>query len=506
MDSLAERLGRFTAQRRVLVLMGVAGLARLPGLASKPLWYDEAFAVLFSAAGPKAMAYGTLTAQAGVAADVHPLGYYSLLWLWTGVFGEAVWTVRLLSALMGLATVYVGMRFAGALFGNRAATVAGILLAIGPFPVHYAQEVRMYALMALLLISASWAYFRAIRSGRLAAWAAFALLSVLAQYTHTLSAFFLVALAATAIWQRANHGLRNTIIAGLAAMLLYAPWLVYVPSQLSRVRWAYWVTRPGAAELLRTWLVFVAGLPVSQGVLVAGLFGTVLATVLAGLGSVQAYRTGDRTAKWGFWCLYLAAAPPALMFAFSFWQPVYLERALLASGLMYLLWLAWGITRPELGNLYRWTAGLAALLAMSAGLAGTYTYRGFPYAPFAELAESLRSGASEERIVHSNKITALPIAYYDRSVATTYLADPPGSASDTLAPATQQVLAMLATPTIDQAAANASKVALVVFDRERQDYQALGYQQHPALEWLERNFRLSGTERFGELQVYHYRR
>ena len=54
---------------------------------SRPLWYDEAFAVLFSAEGPRAMSYGTLVVDQGIAADVHPLGYYTLLWAWQAVAG-----------------------------------------------------------------------------------------------------------------------------------------------------------------------------------------------------------------------------------------------------------------------------------------------------------------------------------------------------------------------------------------------------------------------------------
>ncbi|MCJ7811132.1 MAG: hypothetical protein MUP62_02910, partial [Dehalococcoidia bacterium] len=57
-----------------ILFLGLA--ARLPGLQSRPLWYDEAFAVLFSSKGPAAMLRGTLAVEGGVAADVHPILYY----------------------------------------------------------------------------------------------------------------------------------------------------------------------------------------------------------------------------------------------------------------------------------------------------------------------------------------------------------------------------------------------------------------------------------------------
>lgn len=504
LPTLTGRLWATLARRREALVMALAVLARLPGLWNKPLWYDEAFAVLFSSTGPKAMAYGTLAVQAGVAADVHPLGYYTLLWAWTSMLGTSPIVLRSLSLLLGVATVYLGMRLAEELFGSRSAAAAGLLLALGPFPVHYAQEVRMYALMALLLLAATWAYHRALLGGTAQAWASFAVLAAMAQYTHALSATYLAALAATSLWRRDRRALRNTALAGLGALLLYLPWLLYLPSQISRLRWAYWVQRPGLAELVQTWLVFVGGLPLFPWVLVLGLIGTVLATALAVLGTVRAWRAGDPRAGRAAWCLYLAALPPALMFAFSYWQPVYLERALLASGLCFLLWMGWGVTRPQLGALYRRTAAAALATAFFAGLLGTYTYRGYPYAPFAQLAWTLRGGS--ERVVHSNKLSALPVAYYDRGRAPTYLADPPGSGSDTLALATQQVLGLLAEPDIETAAAGADRIALVVFDRELQDYRSLGFAEHPALKWLGDNYDRAGTEAFGELRVYHFER
>lgn len=487
-------------------VMLIAVVARLPGLASKPLWYDEAFAVLFSHTGPRAMAYGTLASQGGVAADVHPLGYYSLLWAWTGVLGDAIWAVRLLSVLLGLATVLVGLRLARDLLGEGTAIAAGLLLAGAPFQVHYSQEVRMYALMALLLLLATWAYFRAVAGGGLGYWALFALFSAAAQYTHTLSAFYLLPLAAIGLWRRRWRDLRNSVLAGAVAVGLYLPWLLYLPSQLSRVRWAYWVTQPGLAELIRTWLIFIAGLPVYRWALIVGLIGTVLATVLAVLGSLRAWQAGDQHAGRALWCLYLAAAPAALMFAASYWQPVYLDRALLASGLVFLLWLVWGITRPQLAPAYRRTAAAAIVLAAAAGLAGNYLYRGFPYAPFSELAAQMEQAAGRERMVHSNKISALPTAYYEQGRQLYYLADPPGSASDTLAPATQEVLGLPAQSDIEHAAAGADQIAFVVFERELQDYQDLGVGQHPALQWLAANYTLNSTEQLGDLMVFHYYR
>ncbi|PIZ25087.1 MAG: hypothetical protein COY47_07905, partial [Chloroflexi bacterium CG_4_10_14_0_8_um_filter_57_5] len=43
------------------------------------------------------MIYGTLTSTGVGVADIHPLGYYTLLWLWMQAFGSSLTAVRILS-------------------------------------------------------------------------------------------------------------------------------------------------------------------------------------------------------------------------------------------------------------------------------------------------------------------------------------------------------------------------------------------------------------------------
>ena len=521
-SSLWTRVLEWLSAHALMVVLFVALLARLPTIISRPLWYDEAFAVLFSAEGPRAMAYGTLIVDQGIAADVHPLGYYTLLWAWQAVAGGSPLAVRALSVVLGLVLVYLGYGLARKLFDERIAAVAALALALSPFQVHYSQEVRMYALLAVLLLGATLVYWKALEGGSLRQWVAFAVLGAAAQYTHTLAGLYLIPLGLTPLWRRQWSNLGNTILAGLLAILLYLPWLIYLPSQLSRVRWAYWIPQPGIAELVRTWLVFAAGLPVPQTLLAFILFGTVLATTLGVWGTFRGWRMQDTSFRNGVWLLYLAIAPVLLMFVLSTWQPVYLERALLTSGAVFLLWLVWALSTPRLSELFAWTGRIALFGTFALGLFGYYTHRGFPYAPWTSLNEALSAEVQDQEFVlHSNKITALPSHYYTKLIAETeqaadgisgpviehrYLADPPGSGSDTLAPATQQVLGFLAEPEITAAVGEATGIWFVVFPREELEYLADGFQAHPSLEWLSERFNLDAVTTYGELEAYHFTR
>ncbi|MEX2030315.1 MAG: glycosyltransferase family 39 protein [Anaerolineales bacterium] len=490
------------------LVIGLALITRLPGLVGRPLWYDEAFAVLFSAKGVPAMVQGTLQTQGAVAADVHPLLYYALLGVWQRVFGSGVLSVRSLSLVLGLIVVALGYGLARRSLGVSAGMGAGLWLAISPFQVHYAQEVRMYVLLTALLLAATWAFWEARLGAGAWAWIAFGVLAAAAQYAHTLAAFYLLPLALIPwLEKRWRLGVR-TVWAGLLATALYLPWLIYLPSQVARLSWAYWIGRPGGAEVLRTLMTFVADRPVpawpNWGIavvlFVALLSFGVLAWHLLRPREAGAGRLAAREYGW------LATAPVAFLFAASWVQPVYLDRALLPSAAALALVLGWWVTRRQIPLIQRSTvaAGLAACCVL--GLVGFYSYRGFPHAPFEELDQYLQTHlASDEVILHSNKLSALPAVYYAPDLPHHYLADPPGSDSDTLALSTQMVLGWIADSDAAAATRGQAGVWFIQFRQERDDYAELGFAIPPALDWLQRNFESVSSLTLGDLEITHFR-
>lgn len=491
----------------VPLILVAALAARLPGLGTRPLWYDEAFAVLFSAQGPAKMLYGTLNVEGGVAADVHPILYYTLLWLWGEIFGRDPWIVRILSVILGVAVVGVGYLLARRLFGRRVGFAAGLILALSPFQLHYAQEVRMYALLALVLTLATLVHWRAMREGGRWRWVLFAVLAAIGMYTHVLASTYLLALALIPILRRDWRSAIWTGLSGLSALLLFLPWLLRIPAQLARVDQFYWVETPGAADLVRTLLIFVGGLPVPEWALPILLFCSILILVLGLWATFQGRSGAGGTEHHERWMLYLAVAPPAIMFAMSFWTPVYLPRALLPSGVAFAIWLGWVMVGSRLPPLMIWTARVGLALGIGIGLLGFFTYHGFPYAPYEAITAEIRAQMEAgDVILHSNKLTAIPSEYYAPELDHRYVADPPGSGSDTLALATQEVLGLIADPDAASAVGEADRVFFLMFGREVQEYEQLGEPRHPHLGWLEDEFKLVGLQEWGDLELYEFSR
>jgi hypothetical protein len=197
--------------------------------------------------------------------------------------------------------------------------------------------------------------------------------------------------------------------------------------------------------------------------------------------------------------------PPLLLFLFSQWRAVYIERALLPSGAIFCIWLAWVITKTSLARIAQYS--LIGLLGISSiiGIYQHVTYQDFPYGPFQELDHSLRERIEPgDVIVHSNKLSMLPALLFERALPQAFIGDPAGSRVDTLAPATQQVLKIKAEKDIGTATENANRIWYIIYERAIDEYKAGGYPTHPDIVYLNSQYNLESEETWDELRVFLY--
>ena len=485
-------------------ILALATLLRLAGIFSRPIWYDEAFALLFSSKGPAEMLYGTLTATSGGASDIHPLGYYTLLWLWMKVFGQSLVATRGLSILAGMATIVFAYRLAAELFDEKTAQTAAILIGLSPFHIHYSQEIRMYAFLAFWLALSTYAFIRGKRSRKIKWWIIFSVSAAMAQYTHNLAAFYLLPLAASPLIWRDWKSLLYAILAGLGALLFYIPWLTQLPSQVEKIANAYWVERPGAEKFITLLLVYVTNLPLpNTALLFLGLF---LALTVIAIGLMQTFHRGNEKRD-GIWLLYLAFMPPVLLFLFSQWLPVYIERALLPSGVFFCIWLSWVLVKTNLPRPIQISVAVCLLAASSMGVFQHLTYRGFPYGQFSLLNSTIEHKLEDgDLIIHSSKLSYLPAFYFNPSLPQGFILDPPKSNVDTLAPATRKILRVREFDTIEEAADKAERIWFVIYKPSIEEYTLQGHTTHPHLTYLDENFQLESVEELDDLKLYLYKR
>jgi hypothetical protein len=98
--------------------------------------------------------------------------------------GSTAFALRLPSVLFATLTIPVTYSLGRVLFGVRVGLLAAFLLAIAPLHVRYAQEARMYSMLAFFSILSLYLFWRAVRARSGRWWALFAVATVLNLYTH----------------------------------------------------------------------------------------------------------------------------------------------------------------------------------------------------------------------------------------------------------------------------------------------------------------------------------
>ena len=146
----------------VIFITAIGAALRVYMLASKGMWLDETFSVWLASHPVGEMLQWT------VRIDQHPPLYYLLLHSWISRYGDDPYSVRMLSVLFGTATIpvmyLIGRRISGWMVGLFAA----LLLAFSPFNIRFAQETRMYTLLAFNTAVAIYALVRLLTDSRAA--------------------------------------------------------------------------------------------------------------------------------------------------------------------------------------------------------------------------------------------------------------------------------------------------------------------------------------------------
>lgn len=359
----------------------------------------------------------------------------------------------------------------------------------------------MYAWLAFWLAGAALAFCIASRTHKPGWWIIFAFSSALAQYTHTLAVFFLIPLAMIPLWRKDWRNLRAVTLAGAGALLLFLPWLVQVPAQIAKVQTSYWMEPPGLDRVFSALTTYVTNLPLPDGWLVVGLFVTLSTFSLLTLETAKSIRRRDPYSIEISWFAYMAIAPLVLLLLFSQWIPVFTERALLPSVVFFCLWAGGIIAQARGPRIMKVSVTACLLIGAVIGIYQHLAYTGFPYVPrsASTILQDMQSG---DAVVHSSKLSALPMIYQQPALTQRFVADPPDSDSDTLSPATLAVFGLSADPQVDEACHGADRVWFVIFTRSVEEYREAGADTHPHMEWLASHFIHQSGWVFSGLEIH----
>ena len=361
----------FVQSKQHLLLWALLLLAlglRLTRILSQPLWWDEGWSLYFAGSDPGAILRLT-------AVDIHPPLYYLLLHAWIRPLSSSVLSVRLLSVLIGTATVPLLYVTASRLLDRRAALLAASLLAISPFHIYYSQEVRMYGLVTFVGLLAWYCALRWEAQG--SRWAlGYALSMAAALYSDYYAVFLFLGLNTVVLVhhfraRRPARHLWSWLAAQAVVLALYAPWLWYAAGRLlTYVRFKVgiegYVSQGLVTYLARHLAAFDWGH--AEGALAAWWWLGLLPLALLVLGLAVVSRSPQRHgvrwregSLWWPWAIVLVSLVGgfALNLVFPF-NPPRGERLLLLALPAYLLLFAAGLL-----TLWRRRPAFAALPAVS---------------------------------------------------------------------------------------------------------------------------------------------
>jgi len=255
-----------TAPRRVewllVLLLAAAGALRVFHLGTESLWLDEAISVTIANDS-----FARIVDEASK--DVHPPFYYFLLRVWLFIATPTEAGARLLSVLLSLCLIGAAYALARRLAGRGAALVTAALLTVSPFHIQFAQEARMYVLLALTGTLSMHTFLEAFVLGtpRRGWMAGYVIVTALMLYTQIYSTFTIAAQGVSMLLLVASRrvSLKHAAIpwaaSVAAAVLLYSPWVSVLVRQATRVQEGFWIPQLPWQNIFQPFHTYAGSIP-----------------------------------------------------------------------------------------------------------------------------------------------------------------------------------------------------------------------------------------------------
>lgn len=234
-----------------IVSIAIALVVRLVNITKSSIWHDEGYTMWLIRNNLVDIIFRT-------GLDVHPPAYYLVAKFWTLLFGDSVFSIRFLSILFSIATIFVIYKIIELLVNKKAAFWASIFLAASPFLLRLSQEARMYSMVGFLIAIAIYYFIKYIKTYEIKNLVLYTLFMLIAVYTQYYSIFVIICLwiiqAIISIMNRRNYKNNKSThsrcvgifdvrwwMSNVFLLLLYLPWIFVAYNQVTRVSSGYWI-------------------------------------------------------------------------------------------------------------------------------------------------------------------------------------------------------------------------------------------------------------------------
>lgn len=473
-------------------ILGLAFIVRIIASDGQGLWRDEVDQWRFAL-----QPWGEMLRNFTRAGWNGPL-YSPLLRMWIALTGDSAFAMRYFSLLWGVIGVALLYVLVKRLIDDGAALWSALLLALSPYMVWYAQEVKMYTWVPMLTLLALYALDRACARPSRCWWATVLIATTLAFYSHLLAAL-LIPVEVLWFWlhpRRQRQAWRGGAITLALLTLPYLPMLRWIAPLLLAAREtgypAYSLGKMLMA-LFNGWTVGVAqGFSSGRFPIYVALFLGLM--VVVGMGALAFRKRFAALARLWLWML----VPLLLLWLVSLRGPIFTDR--------YLIWAApafYALAGTGMATIHafrRWSIVLLLLHALVLNGVGLYRQATIPIKPqFQAATHYIETRRAPDELV----LFQIP---YNHHVALYYAEAPLDPWAE--APFSNWKLAD-GSYQVDMAYVDKEMAALVG------DYAgvwlvysevALWDERELVKQWLDRRARLIEQQSYAGVTVYYYQR
>lgn len=279
-----------------------------------------------------------------VGQDVHVPLYHTLLHYWQILFGNDIYTARMMSLVFFVSLIPAVFILTTYIYNRSVGLFAALLVAISPFLNWYGSEARMYSLLALLTVIHYYVFLKIYREGKSWHWVAFTVTAILGIYTHYFFAFVLLTEVVFYFIHRkefaSQKAFRKFLLAGAFVIASIAPWLYYVRQLGTASNTQPNLGEPTSIDLFNTYSQFIFGFQVdSLNTIIVSLWPIIVLLAFFGL------QRNKKITKETIFFVLAATIPVIAAFAISITvRPFYQSRYLIVSLPALLIFISWFVS------------------------------------------------------------------------------------------------------------------------------------------------------------------
>lgn len=235
----------------LLIILAVASFLRLYHIDYQSVWLDEIHTLIECKPGVTlAELYESLKVI-----DPHPPLYFILVKISFALFGYTTVTMRVVTAIIGIAGVAAIYALGKELYNKRVGLYAAAIITVSYFHIHYSQDARPYVLLFFTTVLSFLFLAKFIKQPTYAKAALYGLFAGLMIYSHFFSLFALLAQAFILLYfifrpLNTSRGtfFKQCLVAGLIIIVLYIP--CYPLLMAASGRTSIWIAKPTFADYL----------------------------------------------------------------------------------------------------------------------------------------------------------------------------------------------------------------------------------------------------------------